>query len=507
MPRKEKSLERLRELDREILHIGHAIAVLDWDQQTYMPAPSASERSEQLAILESVAHKRNTAPEIGELLALLEVDDKNPGGGVELPERERAFMRRFYRRYSKLIKLPESLVTAFAREKSLAQAAWVKAKAAGSFADFAPNLEKVVKLARETAECLGYEDHIYDALLDLYEPGMRSAEVTEIFSRLADNLSPLVAAIAGSKQVRSDFLNRNYPVGSQEQIGREIVKDIGFDFERGRLDVSAHPFTTSLGPHDIRLTTSYSPAYLPKGLFGSIHEAGHGMYEQGISKDLRGTVLGEPVSLGIHESQSRSWENIVGRSLPFWKRYYPRMRELFPVQLKDVNLNEFYAGINRVQPSLIRIEADEVTYNLHIILRFELEKAILSGDLNVGDLPAAWNDRMKKLLGVTPSDDSKGVLQDIHWSAGLFGYFPTYALGNLYGAQFAARIRDEVPDLDNRIENGDFGPILDWQRKNIHSFGSIYSAGELCEKATGSTLDPIHFMNYLNGKFKEIYAL
>ncbi len=507
MSSKEKNLDHLRELDREILHIEHTIAALDWDQQTYMPAPSAPERSEQLAILESVCHKRNTSSEIGELLAALGVDDTHPGGDAGLSEREQAFLREIHRRYSKLVKLPESLVTAFARERSLAQAAWVKAKEADSFSDFAPNLSKIVNLARETAECLGYEDHIYDALLDTYEPGMKSAEITEIFSKLADSLSPLVAAIAGSEQVRFDFLHQEYPAGLQEQMGREILADIGFDFERGRLDVSAHPFTTSLGPHDIRLTTNYDPNYLPKSLFGSIHEGGHGMYEQGVEEDLHGTILGEPVSLGIHESQSRSWENIVGRSLPFWKRYYPRMKELFPTQLKDVSLNEFYAGINHVEPSFVRIEADEVTYNLHIILRFELEKAILSGELSVRELPGAWKDRMKSLLGVTPPSDAEGVLQDVHWSAGLFGYFPTYALGNLYGAQFAAGIRDAVPDLDSRIENGDFAPILKWQRENIHVFGSVYSAGELCEKATGSALDPVHFMNYLNDKFREIYAL
>ena len=231
------------------------------------------------------------------------------------------------------------------------------------------------------------------------------------------------------------------------------------------------------------------------------------MYEQGVAEDLHGTILGAPVSLGIHESQSRSWENIIGRSLPFWKHYYPRLKELFPAQLNNVSLGEFYAGINHVEPSCIRIEADEVTYNLHIILRFELEMAILSGDLDVQDLPGAWNERMKSLLGITPPSDAEGVLQDVHWSAGLFGYFPTYALGNLYGAQFAAKIAEVVPDLDSRIENGDFAPILKWQRENIHAFGTIYSAGDLCKKATGSTLDPAFFMNYLNGKFREIYDL
>ena len=501
------NFDRLRELDREILHIEHAIAALDWDQQTYMPAPSAPERSEQLAILETLSHQKNTSPEIGELLAALGADDTNPGGKGGYSEKERAFLREVHKRYTRLVKLPESLVTAFAKERSLAQAAWVKAKEADRFSDFAPNLEKIVKLSRETAECLGYEDHIYDALLDTYEPEMKSAEVKRIFSDLADNLSPLVAAIAESDQVRFDFLHQEFPPGAQELMGRRILEDIGFDFSRGRLDVSAHPFTTTLGPHDIRLTTKYDPTYLPMSLFGSIHEGGHGMYEQGIAEDLHGTIIGEPVSLGIHESQSRSWENIVGRSLPFWKRYYPRMKELFPSQLKEVSLSEFYAGVNHVEPSFIRIEADEVTYNLHIILRFELEMAVLSGDLSVQELPGAWNDRMKSLLGITPPSDAEGVLQDIHWSAGLFGYFPTYALGNLYGAQFSAKIRETVPDLDSRIEKGDFAPILNWHRENIHVYGSLHSAGELCARATGSTLDPSYFMSYLNEKFKEIYDL
>ncbi len=508
MAETEKKLARLKEIDRNIVHLEHIIAAMDWDQQTYMPAASSDARADQLALLESVAHQRNTSTEIGELLGFFGADDEHPEGATDgLGERDRAFVREVYRRYSKLVKLPETLVTAFARERSRAQSVWVKAKGDDNFPVFSPNLERLIGLCREIAECYGYTEHIYDALLDTYEPGMKSSEVTDVFATVAESLKPLVGAIADSQQVRSDFLEREYPAELQGQIGREIVADIGFDFERGRLDVSPHPFTTTLGPHDIRLTTNYSPNYLPKSLFGSIHEAGHGMYEQGVSEEFHGSVLGEAASLGIHESQSRSWENIVGRSLAFWKRYYPRLEQLFPKQLSDVTLEEFYRGINRVEPSCIRIEADEVTYNLHIILRFELEMALLAGDLPVKDLPAAWNDRMKELVGITPASDSKGVLQDIHWSAGLFGYFPTYALGNLYGAQFAATIRERVGDLDARLENGDFSPVLSWQREHIHSHGRMYSAGDLCEKATGKRLDPTYFVKYLNGKFKQIYGL
>jgi len=501
MAEENKLLARLKELDREIVHFVHMIDILDWDQQTYMPEFASDARADQLALLESMSHQRNTSPELGELLESL--DSENP----VLSEQDRAFVREVRRRYTKLVKLPESLVATFARERSLAQSVWVKAKEADRFADFAPNLERLVDLSREIAECYGYSEHIYDALLDTYEPGMTAAEVTQVFDNVARSLQPLVAAIADAPQVRSDFLEREYPAALQEQIGRDILTDIGFDFKRGRLDVSAHPFTTTLGPHDIRLTTNYALNYLPKSLFGSIHEGGHGMYEQGISAELHGTVLGEGTSLGIHESQSRSWENIIGRSLPFWKHYYPRLQGAFQQQLGEVSLYEFYCGINKVEPSCIRIEADEVTYNLHIILRFELEKMLLSGDLAVKDLPAAWNDRMKELLGIAPPNDKEGVLQDVHWSAGLIGYFPTYALGNLYGAQFAAKIRDLVPDIDTKLENGDFSSVLSWQREHIHPYGKTYSAGELCEKATGSRLDPGFFIEYLNGKFKDIYGL
>ncbi len=507
MDKVSKLLVRLKEIDKEIVNLEHVIAAVDWDQQTYMPQAAGNGRAEQLALLESVAHQRNTSAEIGEILNSIGADDDHPEGAVALSEQDKAFVREVRRRYAKLVKLPESLVTAFARERSLAQSVWVQAKESNDFSQFAPNLERLVGLSREIAECYGYEDHIYDALLDTYEPEMKEAEVTAVFERLAASLQPLVAAIADAPQVRTDFLEREFPPDLQEKIGRQILQDIGFDFIRGRLDVSAHPFTTTLGSHDIRLTTNYSPNFLPKSLFGSIHEGGHGMYEQGISKELHGSVLAEGTSLGIHESQSRSWENIIGRSLPFWKHYYPDLMKCFPQQLQDVTLDDFYRGINAVAPSFIRIEADEVTYNLHIILRFELEKLLLTGDLKVRDLPSAWNEKMETLLGITVPRDSVGVLQDVHWSAGLFGYFPTYALGNLYGAQFAAKIRELEPGLDDKIADGDFSPVLSWQRENIHPYGKMYSAGELCEKATGKRLDPGYFVTYLNEKFKEIYEL
>ena len=504
---KHTPLERLKSLDRDIRHMEYTIAIVDWDQQTYMPSGSAAERSEQLAMLEGISHKMNTATEIGELLAALGADDRNPGGADTLTDLDRAFVREAYKRHRKLTKLPAKLVTEIARERSLSQAAWVEARGNDSFSDFAPSLSLVLGLVREMAECLGYEDHVYDALLDEYEPGMKTAEVTQVFGGLSAKLASLAARIAEVGQVRDDFLTREFPVEPQETFGREVLQAIGFDFTRGRLDVSAHPFTTTLGPNDIRLTTRYEPNWFESSLFGSIHEGGHGMYEQGFDGPIAGTILGDATSQGIHESQSRSWENMVGRGRPFWNLFYPRLQSLFGGQLSDVSLDEFYRGINRVEPSLIRVEADEVTYSLHIILRFELEKALLSGELQVDDLPTAWNDRMKELLGVAPENDADGVLQDIHWSAGLFGYFPTYALGNLYGAQFAAQMRKDMPDLDARVERGEFASIVEWQRRNIHSCGKVFSAAEICERSTGERLNPTHFMNYLTGKYEEIYDL
>jgi carboxypeptidase Taq len=501
------SLERLKSLDRDIRHMEFTIAVVDWDQQTYMPTRSAEERSEQSAMLEGIGHKMNTAEEIGELLAGLGADEENPGGDETLADVDRAFVRETYKRFRKLTKLPARLVTELAKARSLSQTAWVEARKNDRYSDFAPSLVKVLGLVRETAECLGYKDHVYDALLDDYEPGMKTAEVTDVFAGLSGQLSSLVARITEVRQVKDDFLTREYPVEQQETFGREILRAIGFDFERGRLDVSAHPFTTTLGPHDVRLTTRYESNWFESSLFGSIHEGGHGMYEQGFAESISGSILGDATSLGIHESQSRSWENIIGRSRPFWTRFYPRMRELFGSQLADVSLEEFYRGINRVEPSLIRVEADEVTYSLHIVLRFELEKALLAGDLSVEDLPAAWNERMFQLLGIRPDNDADGVLQDIHWSAGLIGYFPTYALGNLYGAQFAAQMEKDVNGLDACIERGDFQPILDWQRRHIHSKGRILSAGQICENSTGERLNPAYFIDYLTRKYEEIYGL
>lgn len=503
----EKSLQRLKALDRELRHLGFAIAVLGWDQETYMPDQAVEGRSEQIALLEGIAHQKGTSSEIGKLFEDLGVTEDNPLGNDSLSDFERSFLRELFRDYNRLRKLPERLVTEMARETSIAQSVWVRARKESDFQLFAPNLEKVLSLVREAAEHFGYNNHIYDALIDEFEPGMKTAELEDVFTQLESKLAPLASQIAAEPQVRADFLHQEFPRSEQEAFGRKILSEIGYDFSRGRIDVSAHPFSTTLGISDSRLTTRYDEGFLNTSIFGTIHEAGHGMYEQGFSQTIRGTVLGQGTSLGIHESQSRSWENIIGRSLPFWKHFYPDLKRHFPGRLDDVSLLEFYRGINRVEPSLIRVEADEVTYSLHIILRFSLELKMISGEVAVKDLPELWNARMNELLGIVPSSNDDGVLQDIHWSMGGIGYFPTYALGNLYGAQFANRMKKDLRDLNQQIERGEFAEILAWQRKHIHTYGRLYTAAELCQKCTGESLNPDYFVEYLAEKFSSIYGL
>ena len=503
----EKLLQKLKDHDRKVKLLGCNIELLHWDLMTNAPPRASEERSEQLANLERILHQIDTSSEIGDLLCELGADEEVSEEAETLTSLDRALVRESHRRYSKAKKLPEQLVADLARETGLAHSTWIDARKNRDFSIFASSLEKVLSLIRQKAECIGYDSHIYDALLDDYEPGMKTETVSRIFGDLTADLAPLVLSISEAEPVRSDFLTRTFPVEGQKRFGKVVLKSLGFDSDRGRLDISAHPFTITLGTHDVRLTTRYDEEYFPTSLFGTIHEAGHGMYEQGFGDDIIGTALAEAASLGIHESQSRSWENVVGRSLPFWKRYYPEMRRISPSQLADVELDEFYRGINRVKPSFIRVEADEVTYNLHIILRFELERMLVSGEMKVSELPDAWNKRMSELLGITPSNDAEGVLQDIHWSDGLVGYFSTYTLGNLYGAQFDSALRREIPDIDTQIESGEMSGILNWQRTNIHRHGRIFSAEELCRRATGENLSHKFFIKYLKEKYTEIYAL
>jgi len=493
-------LHELRELDHKIHRLAAIKATLEWDQETYMPAAAVEERSEQLALLEGMVHELRTSPTLGRLTtSLLE---------TTLPsDEDRALVRLHRREYDRASKLPKDLVERQARLVGVAMPTWAAARKQNDFGQFAPSLAQLVDLAREKAELLGYQDHPYDALLEEYEPGTTSAEVKVVFDGLETGVAELVRKLAAQPPVRNDFLSRSYPRDLQEKLGRQVSSDLGFDWNAGRLDVTTHPFCTTLGPRDVRITTRYDENFFNMALYGIIHETGHALYEQGVDDRLGATILGGGTSLGIHESQSRFWENFIGRSRPFVDRYFPTFQNTYPQSLGDVDAPTFYRGINRVEPSFIRVEADEVTYSLHIILRFRLELALLDGSLKAADVPGAWNAQFRKLFGIEPPDDAQGCLQDVHWAMGGLGYFPTYTLGNLYAAQFFETLKTALPHWESLVRTGEFAPLLGWLRTNIHRHGRVYTAGELCRRVTGQPLDSRYFLDYLNQKFGAVYGL
>ena len=478
--------------------------LLGWDERTYMPPAGSAHRAEQMALLARLVHEMVTTPALGDLLAAVEASDLvKEAGSVEA-----ANVREIRRSYDRAVKLPPALVEELARVTTQAQQVWQKARHDNDFASFRPWLEKIVHLKREEAAAVGYGKGVpYDALLDEYEPGATTAEVTRIFADLRDRLAPLVAAIAASgRRPREEVLHRDFPVERQREFGRAAAAAIGFDFNAGRLDPTTHPFCSGLGPGDCRLTTRYNPRFFNESFFGILHEAGHGIYEQGLDPQHFGTPAGSAASLGIHESQSRLWENQVGRGRPFWDHFFPKAQQIFP-SLAGVSEDDFVFAINDVRPSFIRVEADEATYNMHIILRFELEQALISGDLKPADVPAAWNEKFERSLGLKVPDDARGCLQDIHWSGGGIGYFPTYALGNLYAAQFMAQARQDLDDLDGDFRRGEFGRLKGWLNEKVHRHGHRYRAGELCERVTGKPLSPEPLLAYLRQKYAPLYGI
>jgi len=509
----EDIIKNLRKIDSDIQCLIYTRSLLEWDQETYMPGGAIDGRAEQIALIESLIHDKITNPKVGESFDKIGINDncladpKSMGTHYKsLLELEKSFLREMYREYRRNIRLPKELVYKIAKQTSLAQAKWVEARKASDFNIFAPNLKTLIQLTIQKADYLGYEKDRYEPLLDEYEPWVKPEQIDKIFSKLSVRLKPLLSKIVNSrKKIDEKIIERTFPIAKQREFGISILESMGFDFTRGRLDISAHPFTTTLGSSDIRLTTRYNENYFNSGIFGIIHECGHGLYELGFSKEIQGTLLARGTSLGIHESQSRLWENIVGRGKSFWYAYFPALKKLFADVLSDISLDTFYEAINAVKPSFIRVEADEVTYNLHIILRYNLERALISGDLSADDLPDAWREESEKLLGIIPEKDSEGVLQDIHWSMGAFGYFPTYTLGNLYSAQFYRNMQNEIPDIEDQIENKNLRPVLNWLKENIHQYGSIYPADQLCLKVTGENLKPDYFIDYLERKYKGIY--
>ncbi len=500
----QEKLEELKKRLAEISDLNNATAVLGWDQQTYMPSGGVAARAQQLATLSHIAHEKFTDNAIGHLLE----DLHEYAGGLPYDSDDASLIRVTKREYDKAHRVPPALVSEIALASARAFDAWRKAKDASKFSDFAPFLQRNLDLKRRYAECLGYTERIYDPLLDDYEPGMKTAQVEAIFEEVRKEIVPLVYAISSKlNMVDNSFLCQVFDEQKQWDIGVEAARLIGYKFERGRLDRSPHPFTTSFSVDDVRITTRFMQNYFPAAFFATIHEAGHALYNQAIRHELERTPLGDGASLGVHESQSRMWENLVGRSRPFWKFFMPRLQAVFPKQFGHLSPEHVYRAVNRVQPSLIRVEADEITYNLHIILRFELENALLEGRIVVNDLPEAWNAKMQEYLGITPPNDAEGLLQDVHWAHGSFGYFPTYSLGNFFAAQLFVQIGKEIPGIDKYFEEGEYHILRDWLSARLHTHGRKFTMDELAYKITGEPLQIRPFIAYLKNKYGEIYNL
>ena len=486
--------------------LASTASLLSWDQQTKMPPGGIEHRSKQMAQLVGLVHERLTDPRIGELLAECESDaeltsDPHSDTGANL--------REIRRRYDRETKLPGDLVEEMARTTSLAEHEWTEARAKSDFSLFRPWLEKNIGLSRRAAECYGWESdgEAWDALAEDYEPGMRARDVERVFTPLRDNLQNLVSDLmSGPRKPSTVVESLSLPIDGQERFVRTVAEAMGFDFERGRIDTTVHPFCSGSHPGDVRITTRYAENKFFDAIGSTMHEAGHGLYEQGLPVEHNGTPLGNAVSLGIHESQSRMWENFVGRSLPFWKWCLPEVHKVFGDATSHLSVEDAFEGMNIVRPDFIRVEADEATYNLHIMVRFELERGLISGDIPPADLPHEWNRRYKEYLGVEVPDDARGCLQDVHWSAGLIGYFPTYTLGNLYAAQIFEKALADIPGLYDDFERGDFSALKSWLNTNLHAHGGRYLPAELCERITGKPLEPEPLLRHLNDQLRPLYG-
>lgn len=492
--------ERYRALMRKVSDVENSIGVMSWDQETYMPPKGAGFRAQQLATLSGISHELFTSQELGDLLQQL-VADKT------LDEKQRRNVQRSLKDYTKRKKCSKEFVENMSRTVSECFQAWQEAKKKSNFSIYGPVLAKLVDLKRQECELLGYEAHPYDALLDMYEPGAKTAALETLFADVRSQLVGFVKQIAAAPQNDDKFMYLTYDKDKQWAFGLDLLKQMGYDFEAGRQDLSTHPFTINFNPLDVRVTTRVSEKNFNEMTWSCIHEGGHALYEQGLDPNEYALPSGEAVSLGIHESQSRLWENNVGRSLAYWKANFPALQKLFPENLRKVTADAFYKAMNMVRPSLIRTNADELTYHFHILIRFEIEKALIEKKIEVKDLPAYWNARYKEYLGIDVPSDDKGVLQDIHWSHGSFGYFPTYSLGSFYAAQFFAKAQQDIPGLEGQIASGNMASLLKWLRENIHRHGKFYSADELCEKVTGEKLNFKHFMDYARKKYSALYGL
>ncbi len=480
------------------------LALMGWDQEVYMPEGGVAARGEQMATLSALAHEMATSPEVGELIAAAETEV----AGADYDSDDASLVRITRREYNEMTLLPTELIAERSRVVAQAFAAWRQARQENSFPVFQPHLQRIVDINRRMADAFGYTDHPYDPLLNLYEPGMKTADVTRLFNDLKAGLVPLLQEImARGKPVDDSFLAKDYPEDRQWDMTMACLRGIGYDFNRGRQDKTAHPFTITFSINDVRVTNRFMHNRPQSAIASAVHEGGHALYEQGVAQRFERTPLMGGATLGIHESQSRMWENIVGRSRGFWHYFFPIFRAFFPDQTAGVSHEAFYRAINKVEPSLVRVEADEVTYNMHVFVRFELEQALVSGELKVADVPEAWNAKYKEYLGVTPPTDSEGCLQDVHWSHANIGYFPTYSLGNLMSAQLYARAKVELPGLEEGFAAGNFAPLLTWLREKVHQHGRKFTANELMQRIAGEDVKAQPLLDLLRAKYSEIYEL
>lgn len=497
----QRSYDKLSELSRHTQLFASVLQLLEWDQETFMPPGASAIRSEQNKLLAGVIHQNRTSKAFQEALnGLIDLESGQITAEGLRPEQLSALF--WWRRdFLRDKALPTSFVEEFSQATSQAMVVWRTAKMNNDFALFAPHLAKIVQLSQRKADLLAFEGHPYNSLLDEFEPQMTVEKLSPLFDEIAAGVKPIVEKAAASPAIDDSFLHLDYPVEKQLAFSHLLLEAMGYDFSRGRLDLSAHPFSMSLHPTDSRITTRVKSNQLMGCLSAALHEGGHSLYEMGLPMDDWGTPLGSSISLGVHESQSRWWECFVGLSLPFWRRFFPLLQREFPRQLEGVDLMTFYRAINKVAPTFIRVEADEVTYPLHVILRFKLEMQLIEGSLKVEELPGAWNELMERLLGIVPPDDSRGCLQDIHWSMGSFGYFPTYALGNMYAAQLFASFKKEESAWEKKVEDGDLAFIRQWLHRNVYRYGRQYNSTVLLHKVTGSPFSGSPYIGYLTEKY------
>ncbi len=497
-------LAKFRELARKINHYDEAIELMGWDLRTGAPKKGVEGRSAVIGTLSAERFRLSISEEMKAHLDSLGQEDALAG----LQPIDRRMVEECKKDYDRSVKIPPDQFEAYVVLTSQAESIWEDAKRAADFNMFRPYLEKIVAFNREFVELWGYEEHKYDALIEQYDPGMTVSKLDRLFLELRERLVPLAAAVAdAADKPDTSFLNRRFDPQKQREFSMFILKEMGYDFAAGRLDESVHPFATGINLGDVRITTHFKPDDVTFALFGTIHEGGHALYEQNIAGDLVGTPLRSGASYGIHESQSRFWENFVGCSLAFWKRYFKDLQRIFPDELGRVDVESFYRAVNEATPGLIRIEADELTYNLHIMIRYEIEKALIQGEVKVEELPSLWNAKYGEYLGIVPSHDGEGVLQDVHWSGGSFGYFPSYALGNMYAAQLTHAMKRECPQYDQWIEAGQLRPIREWLTDRVHRHGKLLTPDEIIRRATGEELNPAYLTRYLEQKYKGVYRL